>query len=203
MKRTSTRQGAMRLRIAAAAARIMAQDGVDDFGTAKRRAARELGAPETQALPSNEEVEAELAAYRALYQAEEHPQRLQELRKAAVAVMRLLEVFHPYLTGPVLAGTAGPFASIDLQLFPASVKDLEIFLLAQGIPFTTREVHRFVGAAHRNVSVFSLTFKGLPVEVEAHDPRDERSQIKTSFGGRPAPKANPEQVAMLLLSPSN
>ena len=203
MKRTSTRQGAMRLRIAAAAARIMAQDGVDDFGTAKRRAARELGAPETQALPSNEEVEAELAAYRALYQAEEHPQRLQELRKAAAAVMRLLEVFHPYLTGPVLAGTAGPFASIDLQLFPASVKDLEIFLLAKDIPFTTREAHRFVGAARRDVSVFSLMFEGLLVEVEAYDPRDERSQIKTPLAGRPAPRANREQVAMLLLSSSN
>ena len=62
----------MRARIAATAARIMAEDGIDDFALAKRKAARQLGAAETEALPANDEVEAELRAYRALYQPEEH-----------------------------------------------------------------------------------------------------------------------------------
>ena len=62
----------MRARIAAVAARIMAEDGVDDFALAKRKAARQLGAAETEALPANDEVEAELHAYRALYQPDEH-----------------------------------------------------------------------------------------------------------------------------------
>ena len=57
----------MRARIAAAAARIMAEDGIDDFALAKRKAARQLGAPETEALPRNDEIEDELRAYRALY----------------------------------------------------------------------------------------------------------------------------------------
>ena len=37
----------MRMRIAQIAARIMAEDGIDDFGLAKRKAARQIGAPDT------------------------------------------------------------------------------------------------------------------------------------------------------------
>src|SRR5262245_14316103 len=107
MSRRNNRQmTSMRVRIAAAAARIMAEDGIDDFALAKRKAARSLGAAETEALPSNDEIERELQAYRELYQAEDHPQRIAELRGMALEAMRALEHFHPYLTGPVLKGIA-------------------------------------------------------------------------------------------------
>src|SRR5262245_21446964 len=129
MSRHGTRQSAMRARIAAAAARLMAEDGIDDYALAKRKAARQLGAPDTEALPRNDEIEAELRAYRELYQAEEHPELIAELRRVALEAMRAFERFNPYLTGPVLAGTAGPYSEIELQLFPDSAKDVELFLL--------------------------------------------------------------------------
>src|SRR2546426_228906 len=66
MGRRTNRQTDMRARIAAAAARLMAEDGIDDFALAKRKAARQLGAADTQSLPRNDEIEAELRAYRAL-----------------------------------------------------------------------------------------------------------------------------------------
>src|SRR5215510_15432187 len=139
MSRRSNRQlESMRARIAAAAARIMAEDGIDDFALAKRKAARSLGAADTEALPANDEIEAELRAYRALYQAEEHPLRIAELRGVALEAMRALEGFHPYLTGPVLSGLAGPYAEIELQLFPESSKEVELFLLERNIPFDTQ-----------------------------------------------------------------
>src|SRR2546422_5131280 len=81
MSRKSNRQTGMRARIAATAARIMAEDGIEDFALAKRKAARRLGASEAQALPGNDEIEAELRSYRALYQADEHPLRIAELRR--------------------------------------------------------------------------------------------------------------------------
>src|SRR3982074_763342 len=73
MSRKSNRQTGVRARIAATAARIMAEDGIEDFALAKRKAARRLCAPEAQALPGNDEIEAELRSYRALYQAAEPP----------------------------------------------------------------------------------------------------------------------------------
>src|SRR5690348_5694329 len=124
MSRRANRQSGMRARIAATAARVMAEDGVDDFALAKRKAARRLGAPDTEAMPTNDEVEAELRAYRALYQAEDHERIVAELRAIALEVMRVLADFHPYLTGPVLKGIAGAHSEIDLQLFPDSAKDV-------------------------------------------------------------------------------
>src|SRR5580765_7616973 len=145
MGRRTNRQTDMRARIAAAAARLMAEDGIDDFALAKRKAARQLGALDTQSLPRNDEIEAELRAYRALYQADEHPQLIGELRRIALEAMQALERFNPYLTGPVLKGIAGPYAEIELQLFPDSTKDVEIFLLDRNITFTTRETRRYSG----------------------------------------------------------
>src|ERR1041384_6280861 len=84
MGRKSNRHATMRTRLAAAAARIMAEDGIDDFALAKRKAARQLGAVNTEALPRNEEIAAELQAYRALYQSDEHAARIAELRRVAL-----------------------------------------------------------------------------------------------------------------------
>jgi hypothetical protein len=59
-----------RANIASAAARLMAEDGITDYHQAKRKAARQLGLPEHSPFPDNAEVEAELRAYRSLYQEE-------------------------------------------------------------------------------------------------------------------------------------
>src|SRR5687767_581747 len=164
----------MRQRIAAVAARLMAEDGIDDFALAKRKAARQLGAPDTEALPRNDEVEAELRAYRALYHADEHPALIGELRRLALDAMRALERFNPYVTGPVLSGLAGPYAEIDLQLFPDSAKDVEIFLLDRKIPFGTQEGRRYSGDRARAVGLISLDWQGVPLRLAVYDPRDER-----------------------------
>jgi hypothetical protein len=198
MARKSNRQTAMRTRIAAAAARIMAEDGVDDFALAKRKAARQLGAVDTQALPRNDEIEAELRAYRALYHADEHARVIVQLRRVALDAMLSLERFHPYLTGPVLKGTAGAYAEIDLQLFPDSAKDVEISLLDRGISFTTHEARRYSGDRAHAVSVITLVWDSVPVRLSVFDPRLERLALKTSLAGRVLQRAGIPEVSALL-----
>jgi hypothetical protein len=190
----------MRARIAAAAARIMAEDGVDDFALAKRKAARQLGASDTEALPRNDEIEAELRAYRALYQPEEHASRVGELRSIALDAMRALERFNPYLTGPVLKGTAGPYAEIELQLFPESAKEVEIFLLERRLAYSTHEGRRFSGDRTHAMSVFSLEWRDTPLKLSVFDPRDERVALKTSLAGRVMERAGVAEVEALLRS---
>jgi hypothetical protein len=192
----------MRARIAAAAARLMAEDGIDDFALAKRKAARQLGALDTQSLPRNDEIEAELRAYRALYQAEDHPQLIGELRRIALDAMQALEQFSPYLTGPVLKGIAGPYAEIDLQLFPDSAKDVEIFLLDRNIAFSTQEGRRYSGDRSRAVSLISLVWQGVPVRLAVFDPRDERLALKTSQAGRVIERAGIAEVGAILSADS-
>ncbi len=198
MGRNSARQNGMRVRIAAAAARIMAEEGVDDFALAKRKAARRLGATDTEALPANGEIEAELRAYRALYQAEDHPERIGELRRLALQAMRALERFNPYLTGPVLTGLAGPYAEIDLQLFPGSTKEVELFLLDRNIEYTASDSRRFAGDRAHAVAVLSLDWQGVPLRLSVFDPRDERLALKTSQAGRVMPRAGIAEVVALV-----
>ena len=188
----------MRARIAAAAARIMAEDGIDDFALAKRKAARQLGAPDSEALPRNDEIEEALRAYRALYQPEEHARRIAELRRIALDAMQALERFSPYLSGPVLKGTAGPYAEIELQLFPQSAKEVGLFLLERRIAFTTHEGRRFSGDRAHAMSVFSLTWQEAPLKLSVFDPRDERLALKTSQAGRVMERAGIAEVGALL-----
>jgi hypothetical protein len=188
----------MRTRIAAAAARLMAEDGIDSFALAKRKAARQLGAADTESLPTNDEIEAELRDYLALYQAEEHPERIAELRRVALDAMRALERFSPYLTGPVLTGIAGPYAEIELQLYPDSAKDVELFLLERNIAFETSEGRRFAGDRARTMSIFKLDWLGAPLRLSVFDPRDERVALKTSQMGRVMDRAGIAEVGQLL-----
>jgi hypothetical protein len=198
MARKTPKQTGTRARIAVAAARLMAEDGIDDFALAKRKAARQLGAVDSQALPGNDEIEAELRAYLALYQAEEHPQRVAELRQIALDAMRALERFNPYLTGPVLKGIAGPYAEIELQLFPDSVKEVEIFLLDRNVPYTTSEGRRYAGDRAHAVSVLTLAWRGAPLRLSIFDARDERLALKTSQAGRVMDRAGIAEVGALL-----
>ncbi|MGQ0651636.1 MAG: hypothetical protein ACT4P4_05095 [Betaproteobacteria bacterium] len=196
--RNSSRAAELRARIAAAAARIMAEDGVEDFALAKRKAARRLGVEATQALPRNEEIEDALRDYRALYQGDEHEGRIAELRAIALDAMRALEQFRPYLTGAVLKGTAGPYAEIDLQLFPESAKEVEIFLLDRNIEYSTHEGRRYAGDRAHAVSVLSLSWSDTPLRLSVFDARDERLALKTSQAGRVLDRAGIAEVEALL-----
>ncbi|MBS0335761.1 MAG: hypothetical protein JSS40_02890 [Proteobacteria bacterium] len=198
MTRNRPRQNGMRAAIAAAAARIMAEGGTDNFALAKRKAARQLGATDKQALPGNEEIEAELRAYLELYQADEHPDRIRELRRIALSMMRELAEFTPYLTGPVLKGIAGPYSDIELQLFPDSGKDVEIFLLNRNIQFSSTEARRYSGDRARSVTVLELDWEGVPVKLSLFDSRDERITLKTTQIGKVMDRAGiPEVSAMV------
>jgi len=198
MSRNSARQNGMRARIAAAAARLMAEDGIDDYALAKRKAARVLGAANTEALPGNDEIEAELRAYLALYQADEHPARVAELRSLALEAMRELEQFKPYLTGPVLAGTAGPYGEIELQLFPESTKEVELFLIDRKLRYEASDERRYSGDRARAVAVISLDWQGVPLRLSVFDPRDERLALKTTLAGRTTVRAGIAEVRALV-----
>ena len=191
------------MQIAAAAARIMAEEGIDDFALAKRKAARRLGAADTESLPGNDEIEAELRDYLALYQAEEHPERVAELRRAALEAMRAFERFSPYLTGPVLAGLAGPYAEIELQLFPESSKEVELFLLDRNIDYDASDERRYTGDRARAVAVIQLTWDGAQMRLSIFDPRDERAAMKTTQAGKVTARAGIAEVRTLVEAERN
>jgi hypothetical protein len=188
----------MRSRIAHLAARLMAVDGIDDYALAKRKAARQIGAPDTRNLPTNDEVEQALVSYQQLYQADEQKARLAHLRRSARGMMALMSRFNPHLSGPVLSGSAGKYADVDIHLFADSVKDVEMFLIDRRIDYRSGERRLFVGDQATTVPHFSVSTEDADFEITVFAPRDQRMQLRASAEGRPFEHASLASVDALL-----
>ena len=180
--------------IACAAARLIAEDGIADYTLAKRKAVRSLGLPENTQLPENDEVEAELRLYQRLFQDEEQTGRIAYLRQKSCEIMSIMQRFNPYLTGSVLDGSAGRYAEIDIQLFTDSAKDVEIFLLNQGIDFA-----HSVPRSDRAEAVLTLHSEDAVVNLIVYPLNEERVTFKTR-NGKLRQRARLEAVHKLLSS---
>ena len=198
MAKETSNSRQMRGRIAHLAARLMAVDGIDDYALAKRKAARQAGAPETRNLPTNEEVEEALRIYQELYQAGEQDRRVRELRAHALEMMKLLAPFNPFLSGSVLSGSAGKYADIEIHLFTDSSKDVEMFLLNQGIAYKTRERRVYVGETPRTVP--NLLFSGgeADFDVTVFSPKDLRMTLRSTAEGKPFDRARIDWLESVL-----
>lgn len=200
-RNSNGRHNPLRERIAHLAARIMAEDGVDDFAYAKRKAARQAGAADARAMPDNEEIERALAEYRLLYQKDEHPEILGELRERALTIMRWLERFHPFLSGSVLSGVAGRFSDIEIHLFADNSKEVELFLLNAGIKYRPAQWRCLVNQTERQVPVFWLEQDGTEVQLKVFERHDARQTIRAASAGRPLARAGIAEVEALVEAP--
>jgi hypothetical protein len=187
-----------RARIAHLAARLMAEDGIEDYALAKRKAARQAGVPDTRVLPANDEIDAALKVYRQIYEPDQHRDRLRELREKAVRAMRELTRFNPYLTGSVLNGNAGKYADINLQLFTDNAKAVELYLIDSRIPYKTSQSRLYSGAAARLVPVFTVSDEGTEIEMTVLSPGDLRVPLRTRPDGRAIERAKLNAVEALL-----
>lgn len=197
-KEHSPQQHHMRERIAQLAARLIAEDGIQDYALAKRKAARQIGALATHSLPNNSEIEHALRIYQALYQKDEQCQRLHRLRQQALEAMRLLAPFNPHLTGPVLSGTASRHADIHLQLFADSSKGVEMFLLNRQIPYRSGQKRFHIGSEWVRIPAFTLDGDPARIEIAVFATDDLRKTPTDPIDGKPLDRAKIKQVEALL-----
>ena len=184
----------LRAEIAAAAARMIAEDGAD-YATAKRKAAKLiLGNQKVRGdiLPDNAQVEDEVRQYQALFFGDEHAQHLLHLRRLALGLMERLAEFSPYLTGAVLNGTATEHSDIYLQLFADSSKDVAVFLLNAGIDYEVSETSHF-RYPDRDVEVLSFMHQREGVHLILYERDDLRHAGKG--GGKSGSKPERADLA--------
>jgi hypothetical protein len=188
-----------RLRIATEAARIMAEEGVRDFQTAKRKAAARLNLAEVQHLPTNEEIQASLSRHLQLFHGAELARNARRLREIAVEAMQFLAPFEPRLVGPVLAGMVTPASEIQLHVSADSPEELGLFLGEHNIPFHLGERRvRFGGERYQNVSTYQFTAGGTAIELYVFDPRGVRETPLSPVDGRPMQRAGLKEAQALL-----
>lgn len=172
--------------IAVQAARLVVEEGLD-YGSAKRRAARDVrmqggGTPE---LPSNETVEDEVRAHIELFHAETQPAELASLRQSAVVWMERLADFRPHLTGAVWRGTATRQSDIHIDLFCDDAKSAELALLDRRIDF---DVVPGEGRDAVDILVVHERVRGGPprrIALHVHDYDDLRGALRRDARGRP------------------
>jgi len=177
-KARSRRDTNLRSHIAYIAARLMAEDGIADYGTAKAKAARQAGLADANLLPDNDEIEAALREYQGLYQSDEQPLHLRHLREVAVKVMRDFEAFRPALVGAVLDGTAGQFSEVSLQLYADDVKALQMFLLNRRYRFDESVRRMRLGDQWVDVPQIRIEVDGATVALTVLDRDDERLKAR-------------------------
>ncbi len=174
--------GDLRTEIAAAAARMIAEDGAD-YHSAKRRAVQQiLGNKKANGncLPDNAEIEEQVRIYNELFLSDTQPARLLHLRQLACKLMQELAAFQPQITGAVLNGTAGEHSDIHLQCFVDNVKEVEIDLLNRRIDFEVNEA--VSDKPHSPLEILSFMWRGEGVHLALHDSGDLRSLPKSRDG---------------------
>lgn len=171
-----TTQPASRQRraVAAAAARLVAEDGLD-YAAAKARAIQQVvgvGTPRRDALPDDEEIEAALREYQRVFQSDTQPARLAKLRRVALEAMRTLSHYELFLVGAVANGTAGEHDEIYLQCYIESSKDVHIDLLNVGVDAEPSEIANPFGRGR--VERVSFWLLGEIVHVTCYPPNRAR-----------------------------
>lgn len=181
-----------RLRIAQAAARYIAEHGIADWSLAKRKAVRQLGLPDREALPGDHEIEAALVEYHALYGGAAHAARLREQRVEALRWMRNLCTFAPELVGGVAAGWATAHSDIRLDLVAGDAKDVEMALLNAGVAYRAMHGDRD-GAAELYIDT---PVAGVRLSVRSAAAARQRQQRDRS--GQAPPRLDTTELAALL-----
>lgn len=151
--------------IAAAAARLIVEEGME-YGAAKRRAARDLGFGQRSSdLPGNDAIEDEVRTYIDLFHADTQPHELAELRAIAARWMEKLAPFRPHLAGAVWRGTATRLNSVFLDLFCDDSKAAEIALIDMRVDY---EVSSVDGPRGRILDVLNIEVASVALGGRVH-----------------------------------
>lgn len=201
MKKPAPRTEHLRRALAEEAARLMAEHGIRDFLTAKRKAAERYGVVDGSVLPRNTEIEAALQAYQRLFGGESHAASLDAQRRVALDVMDRLAEFSPRLVGPVLAGTATRHDDVMLHAFADRLESLTFRLMDQGIPFEVGERRTRLDAQRTvNQPAVRLEMDDQPVEIVVFGLDGIRQAPVSPVDGKPMKRADAADVAALLAS---
>ena len=185
--------------LAQEAARIIVEQGVQDYRIAKIKAAERLGMSGRGALPGNYEIELAVAEHLQIFRQDSHHSLLHSLRLAALSAMELLSPFAPRLVGPVLAGTAGEHSAVNLHVFADSPEQVAFRLDADGISYRPFD-RRYRGRKGKSQVCAAYAFIHDDSDIEATVfPYDGLRQAPLSpVDGKPMRRADARKVSALV-----
>lgn len=191
--------------VAREAARLMYEEQVGQYFTAKRMAAkRTFGAGgarrlgfRPEHLPSNGEIQQALLSLAEQTEGPARLQRLARMRAVARVAMRLLAAFEPRLIGSVATGHVHRESDIDIQLFTDDREAPERFLRARHWPYERDDV--LIRRGGRFCEYLHLRLDAeFPIELTIYPERDLRVRTRSSTDGKPILRLRIADVDALL-----
>jgi hypothetical protein len=185
--------------VAQEAARIIVEQGIQDYRVAKNKAADRLGMTERGALPGNSEIEQAVGEHLQLFGRESHIDLLRGLRRAALSAMELLAPFGPRLVGPVLNGTAASNSAINLHVFCDNFEQVAMTLEERQVPYRLYE-RRLKSRRDRSETFAGLRFmhEESAVEATVFPLNGVRQAPISPIDGKPMRRADARTVRDLL-----
>jgi hypothetical protein len=202
-RRQSPRSGNLRRALAQEAARVMSEQGIHDFLTAKRKAAERFGITDEAVLPRNTEIEEALKEYQRLFAADTHLLTLKAQREVALQAMQWFSEFEPRLVGPVLSGTATAHADVQLHLFADRAETIALRLLDRGIEHEVTERRlRLDAARFRAYPGLRFEWDRQMIEVTVFPTDGIRQAPVSPVDGRPMRRADTAELEQLVFAES-
>ncbi len=185
--------------LAQEAARIIVEQGIQDYRVAKTKAAERLGMLDRGSLPGNSEIELAVAEYLQLFLQDTHTSLLASLRSAALSAMELLSAFTPRLVGPVLAGTAGEHSPVNLHVFADTPEDIAFELHRSGIDYSPFE-RRYRSRRGRTdiYAAYAFMHSESPIEATVFPYDGIRQAPMSPIDGKPMRRADVKKVQAML-----
>lgn len=188
-----------RQRLAAEAARLLADGGIRDVVLARRKAAQRLGIFDAAALPDAQEIEQALREYQRLFLRHRQPDALRRRREAALPAMEFFAAFQPRLTGPVWEGTADAHSLITLHLHCDDPESVPRWLVEHGIAARAHQ-HRLRLDHVRTIDApaWQIFVDGLEFDITVLPLNCLRQAPLSNVDDKPMRRASAQQLRALL-----
>ncbi len=172
----------LKQRVAREAATLLYFGAEKEYKQAKEKAAKTFG---VHFLPSNLEVALELDKIAEENEGAKRSERLVQMRKEALEIMRLLGGFCPVLIGSVWRGTIKQGSDIDIAVYTDDPEEILIILKAGGIKVqkTAWTTVNKRGATLESFHIYSETVSkhGLEIVVRSREEAGKKRKCET-FG---------------------
>ena len=179
-----------RLRVAAEAARILAEEGAQDFHLAKKKAAERLVVDGKSGLPTNEEVEQALRDHLQIFQSRELAERTNVHRQIALKAMKFLSEFSPRAVGNILTGVIPPHSDVQIHLCADSPEQIALALMQHDIPYDeSRRRLRFGGDRYQEMPTCRFTAENINIELVIFSASEFHEPPLSPIDGKPMKRA--------------
>ena len=177
----------IRLTVANKAAELIAEEGITDYHYAKTKAAKCLGFSAKEKLPSNNEIDEALIAYKNIYHKADFA-IIQELKKITLKYMKLFEEFNPHAPSQILEGYISKYPTIEINLYHDDIKAVEYILLNNQINFETTDTSLYRKGSkkksNRNLPIYKIESDLMPIQIKVYETNDFKIGSKNLLKAR-------------------